>query len=145
MKLKIDLPEPLIFTTHLEVRASDINYGGHLGNDSVLTLLQEARIHFYRSHGFKDEATIDGSIGQIIAEFAVQYKAESFMGDQLTIHIGIADIHKYGFDMVYQIVNRDSGKEVARAKSANLCFDYDKRKIATIPEVLKTKLQSNNP
>src|SRR5690606_15227540 len=141
MKTKIDLPESFIFTTHLEVRASDINYGGHLGNDSVLTLLQEARIHFYRSHGFKDEATIEGSIGQIIAEFAVEYKAESFMGDQLTIHIGIADTHKYGFDMVYQMINTVTGKEIARARSANLCFDYDKRKIATVPEVLKNKIQ----
>lgn len=142
MKLKIDLPERMIFTTHLEVRGSDINYGGHLGNDSVLTLLQEARIHFYRANGFRDEAAIEGSVGQIIAEFAVQYKAESFMGDQLTVRIGVAEIHKYGFDMVYQIINRINGKEIARARSANLCFDYTKRKIATIPEVLKVKLQS---
>jgi acyl-CoA thioester hydrolase len=142
MKTKIDLPESFIFTTHLEVRASDINYGGHLGNDSVLTLLQEARIHFFRANGFKDEATIDGTVGQIIAEFAVLYKAESFMGDQLTIHIGVSDIHKYGFDMIYQVLNRKTEKEIARARSANLCFDYAKRKIATIPEVLKTKLQS---
>lgn len=141
MKLQIELPERIIFTTHLEVRASDINYGGHLGNDSVLTLLQEARIHFYRANGFKDEASIEGPIGQIIAEFAVQFKAESFMGDQLTVHVGIAEIHKYGFDMVYQIINRGNGKEIARAKSANLCFDYTRRKIATIPEVLKVKLQ----
>ena len=140
MRLKIDLPERILFTTHLEVRASDINYGGHLGNDSVLTLLQEARIHFYRTNGFRDEATIEGSVGQIISEFAVQYKAESFLGDPLTVHIGIAEIHKYGFDMIYQIVHRITGKEIARARSANLCFDYEKRKIATLPEILRVKI-----
>ncbi len=139
MRIEITLPERFIFSTRLQVRASDVNYGGHLGNDSVLTLLQESRVLFFQSLGFKDEAKIEGDVGQIIADFIVQYKAESFMGDILDIHLAIENVHRYGFEMVYQIVRND-GKEIARARSGNLCFDYTKRKIASVPGALLEKI-----
>ena len=47
-RLHIDLPEKFNFATELAVRVSDLNYGGHVGNDSMLTLMQEARTLFYR-------------------------------------------------------------------------------------------------
>lgn len=139
MRVEITLPERFIFSTRLRVRASDVNYGGHLGNDSVLTLLQESRVLFFQSLGFNDEAKIEGDVGQIIADFIVQYKAESFMGDILDIHLAIENVHRYGFEMVYQIV-RDDEKEIARAKSNNLCFDYTKRKIASVPAPFLEKI-----
>jgi acyl-CoA thioester hydrolase len=139
-RLTIDLPEEFIFTTEISVRASDLNYGGHVGNDSVLTLFQEARILFYRQLGFKDEVNLDGSIGQLISDAAVVYKAESFLGDELIMQIAVDDFNKYGFDLLYKMSNKATGKEVARGKTGIVCFDYDKRKVASVPEVLKTKL-----
>ncbi len=139
MRIEITLPERFIFSTQIQVRASDINYGGHLGNDSVLTLLQEARVLFYKSMGFRDEARIDGDVGQIIADFIVQYKSESFMGDVLDIRLAIDNLHKYGFEMLYQVVH-EKGREVARAKSNNLCFDYGRRKIASVPGTFVEKI-----
>ena len=45
-KVKIELPEDFIFKTEIPVRISDINYGGHLGNDSLLSIVQESRVKF---------------------------------------------------------------------------------------------------
>ncbi len=139
-RLSIDLPEEFIFTTEITIRASDLNYGGHVGNDSVLTLFQEARILFYRHMGFKSELNIDGSVGQLMSDAAVIYKSESFLGDELIIRIAVADFNKYGFDLLYKMSNKATGKEVARGKTGIVCFDYEKRKVATVPEVLKMKL-----
>jgi acyl-CoA thioester hydrolase len=141
-RIQIDIPERVVFDTEIPLRASDLNYGGHLGNDSVLTLMQEARVLFYRSLGIKDEISIDGSIGQIITDAAISYKSESFMGDVLIVKIGISDFNKYGFDMFYQLVNNSSGKEVARGKTGIICFDYDKRKVSSIPASFLEKLKS---
>jgi len=139
-RISIDLPEEFIFTTELTVRASDLNYGGHVGNDSILTLFQEARILFYRHMGFKSELNIEGSVGQLMSDAAVVYKSESFLGDELVIQIAVADFNKYGFDLLYKMSNKQTGKEVARGKTGIVCFDYEKRKVASVPEVLKTKL-----
>jgi acyl-CoA thioester hydrolase len=140
-RLHINLPETFLFSTDIAVRVSDLNYGGHVGNDTMLTLLQEARIQFYRSLGFKDETSFEATVGQIIIDAAVQYKAESFLGDVLEIQIAAEDFTKFGFDLLYDVRNKSTGQEVARAKTGIVCFDYQKKKIARIPEALASKLQ----
>jgi YbgC/YbaW family acyl-CoA thioester hydrolase len=140
-RIDIILPEKNLFTAELVVRANDINYGGHVGNDSILTLIQEARIQFYRHLGFRDEMSFEGNVGQIITDAAVIYKSESFMGDILTIKIGTTELARHGFDMFYLIENKVSGKEIARAKTGIVCFDYATRKVASIPTSLSRALQ----
>jgi acyl-CoA thioester hydrolase len=139
-RIQIDLPEKFLYTTELLVRASDLNYGNHVGHDRLLTIMQDARVQFYRSLGFKNELNFEGDVGQVIADVAVQYKSESFLGDQLTIKIAISDFNKYGFDMLYLIENKVTGKQVAIGKVGIVCFDYSTRKIATIPEALRRNL-----
>ena len=140
-RIEIKLPEEFLFTTELSVRVSDLNYGNHVGNDSILSLIHEARLQFYRTLGFKNELSFEGSIGQVISDAAVVYKAEAFYGDVLLCKIAAADFNKYGFDLFYLLTLKDSGKEVARAKTGIVCFDYEKRKIAGVPGVLAEKLK----
>ncbi|GIL24603.1 MAG: esterase [Bacteroidota bacterium] len=138
-RVELPLPDKFIFETQLTVRVSDLNYGNHVGNDRMLTLMQEARVLFYQSLGFKNEISFDGNIGQVIADAVVVYKSESFLGDVLKIEIAIADWTKYGFDMYYRITNQHNN-EVARGKTGIVCFDFDKRKVASVPESLLKKL-----
>jgi YbgC/YbaW family acyl-CoA thioester hydrolase len=140
-RLQLDFPQPTRYYTDLDVRVTDLNYGGHAGNDSILRFMHEARIRFYRHLGFKDELSFEGSVGQIVTDAAITYRSESFLGDVLTIEVAVADFNKYGFDMCYRITQKASGKEVAIGKTGIVCFDYAKRKVASIPEVLLEKLK----
>ena len=139
-RIHIDLPEDFIFSTDVLVRVADINYGGHVGHDAILTIMQEARVIFYRQLGFQNEISFDGAVGQIIADVAIQYRSESFMGDVLTVQIAVNDFTKYGFDMLYKVSNKTSGKEVARGKTGIVCFDYDRKKVAGVPTILLNRL-----
>jgi len=141
-RIEIELPEKFIFITDIAVRVSDLNYGNHLGNDSVLTLMQEARTLFYRSMGFESEVKLEGPVGQIVTDAAIVYKSESFLGDILQFEIAVENFNKYGFDIFYRTINKTTGKEVAHGKTGIACFDYSRRKIARIPEVLLVKLKS---
>lgn len=132
-RVQLDFPSDFKFSCELTVRASDLNYGNHVGNDSILTIMQEARILFYQSLGYKNELNFEGSVGHIVADAGVVYKSEAFLGDVLIIQIGMSDFTKYGFDMFYRITNKLTGKEVALGKTGIVFFDYDKRKIASIP------------
>jgi acyl-CoA thioesterase FadM len=42
-----------------------------------------------------------------------------------------------GCDFFYQLVNKESGKEIARAKTGIVFFDYEKRKPTKVPEAFK--------
>ncbi|MBX2965520.1 MAG: thioesterase family protein [Cyclobacteriaceae bacterium] len=139
-RIHINFPDKFIFSTELPVRVSDLNYGGHVGNDAILTIMQEARTQFYRSMGFESELKLEGLIGQVVADAAVVYKSESFFGDVLRIEIALGEIHKYGFDLFYKITNSATGKDVAHGKTGIICFDYENRKMALVPESLQKKL-----
>jgi len=58
-RVELELPERFQFVTEIPLRITDINYGGHLGNDALLSLLHEARVQFLRQYGFT-EMNVDG-------------------------------------------------------------------------------------
>ena len=140
-RIEISLPNEFLFSTELKVRVTDLNYGNHVGNDSILSLIHEARMEFYRKLGFKNELSFEGSVGQVISDAAIVYKAEAFYGDVLICEIAAADFNKYGFDLLYRLTNKENQKEIARAKTGIVCFDYDKRKVATAPAILVDQLK----
>ena len=131
-RMKLDMPERFGFSTELSVRAADVNYGGHLGNDSMLSLLNEARLRFLKSHGFTEMDA--GGAGIIMSDAAIVYKAEAFHGDTLVIEVAVAEAGRSGCDLYYRVTDKKTGREVAHAKTGIVFFDYAARRIARTPE-----------
>jgi acyl-CoA thioesterase FadM len=125
------LPDRFLFTTEIPLRVSDINYGGHLGNDAVLSLAQEARMRFLRSHGWTEQDVT--GVGIIMTDAVVVYRSEAFYGDVLTIDVAVADIGEIGCDFLFRMVNKASGKEIARGKTGIVFFNYANRKPSSVP------------
>ena len=50
-QVKLELPKEFSFSTTIPIRITDLNYGGHVGNDTVLTLFHEARMQFLSFYG----------------------------------------------------------------------------------------------
>jgi acyl-CoA thioesterase FadM len=140
-RIIIELPKQLPFRTELELRISEINYGGHLGNDSVLTLVHESRIRYLAALGFT-ELDIGGA-SLIMADVGIVYRSEGFHGDRLAIEVGPGEITSRGVDLYFRLLNQKTGKEVAIAKTGMLAFDYTSRKVTKLPEVFLTKLNSS--
>lgn len=140
-RVTIEMPEHFFFHAMIPVRIGDINYGNHLGNDAVLSIMHEARIQFLSSIGCTETNIFGAALIQ--ADTAIIYKSESFYGDVLTVHITPGDFTRAGFDLYYLIMNQ-SGKVVATAKTGMVCFDYSQRKIMQVPEDFK-KLFDNGP
>jgi acyl-CoA thioesterase FadM len=131
-RVRLELPAKFLFTTELPLRISDINYGGHLGNDAVLSLAQEARIRFLRSHGWSERDV--AGVGIIMTDAVVVYRSEAFLGDVLAIDVAVTDLQQLGCDFVFRMVSRVSGKEVARVKTGVVFFNYATRKPEPVPE-----------
>ena len=138
-RVKLELPENYQFETSLKVRITDINYGGHLGNDSVLSLIHEARFRYFKSLGYQDELHIDG-FGTIQSDTVIVYKGEAFHGDEIKIGIAIDDISRKSFDLLYLLSCGD--KEIARAKTGIVMYDYANGKVCNIPENFLNKIQN---
>ena len=50
-RLQLDPLPRYTFQVEMAVRVTDLNYGGHLGNDRLLSLVHEARVAFLAEHG----------------------------------------------------------------------------------------------
>lgn len=141
-KVQVELPEHFNFTTEIPIRISDINYGGHVGNDAILTLAHEARMRFLSKVDY-GELNLEG-IGTIVTDAAIEYKAEMFYGDTVIVSIKAMNFSKIGFELYYKM-EKETGKGrvlVAKIKTGILGFDYSKKKIANIPEVAIEKISA---
>ncbi len=138
-RIKIELPQKFIFRTEIPLRITDINYGGHLGNDSLLSIIHEARVRFLKNLEYS-ESNVEGS-GIIMIDAGVQYKSEGFYGDELLVEIAVNDITGIGCDFVYRITNKNTLKEIALAKTGIVFFNYEKRKTSPVPIEFKTKIE----
>jgi acyl-CoA thioester hydrolase len=132
-RIKVDLPPHFHFSTTIAVRITDINYGGHVGNDAILSLIHEARMRFLQHIGYTEMNFAGAAL--IMSDVAIEYKSEIFYGDSLNITVGFNDIGKVGFDMVYKIEKASSEKNtiVALAKTGMVSFDYQHKKIISLP------------
>jgi acyl-CoA thioester hydrolase len=139
-RVKIDLPETFTFKTAIPVRIQDINFGGHLGNDAVLSILHEARVQYLQHIGCTESMAF--GIALIMADASIEYKNEGFKEDTLIIELGCKDFTRVGFDIYYKVsaIRVDKNVVIAKAKTGMVYFDYKKRKMEPIPLLLKQHL-----
>lgn len=138
-RIKVAIPAHTALEVKIPIRITDLNYGAHLGNDALLSLLHEARVQLLRHYGYTEMEMAGASL--IMADVAIEYKGEGFYGDTLTFKLGFTDLHKYGFDITYHVLNQE-GKEIARAKTGMLCFNYSTRKLMSLPGEVKAKFET---
>ena len=137
-RIQISLPERFSFSTEIPIYINHINYGNHLDNSALLSLVSEARVRFFQSLGYS-ELNVEG-VGVIVADVAVQYRSEAFHGETLRIEMTANDFNKYGCDFVWRIAVGE--REVARGKHGMMFFDYTARKPAGVPQPFIDKVQA---
>ncbi len=110
-----------------------MNYGNHLGNDIVLSIMHDARMQFLSSWGYTELEI--GGCGMIMADVMIAYKNEGYYGDVLKVALYADEIGSRSFDLFYDITatRKDAMIEIARAKTGMVAFDYANRKVCTIP------------
>ncbi len=135
-RIKIEIPEKVIGIFIIPVRIADINYGNHVGNDAFVSIIHEARMQWLKQFDYT-ELKIEG-IGLIMSDLVLEFKNESFYGDIVEVKLGAADISRVSFDLYYQLFAKRNNENIllANAKTGIVCFDYDKKKVAAIPEKL---------
>jgi acyl-CoA thioester hydrolase len=115
------------FSTPITVRWGDCDAAGHVNNATYLTYLEEARIAYWRA------VLADVPFGGlIIARVEIDYRAQAFTGDALQVRAAVTELGTTSFWVDYEIVRAD-GALVARARSAQLFFDYATQKPTPMP------------
>ncbi len=142
-RLKLDFPEDqYYYSTQLTVRVTDINAANHLGNDSMISMISEARARFLFEFGI-EEAQEDGT-GIIVTDLATTYRTEAHARDQLLFEVGVMDFNKYGGDIMFRITRPSDNALVAMAKSGFVFFNYKTKQVVPMPEAFHRKFAKVN-
>lgn len=115
------------------VEVTDLNYGNHLGNDSLVGIIHRARVHFFHQLGVSEKDLGDATTGVVLTDLVVNYKAEGTLFDRLVVESSISELHARGFRMFHRVATKDN-RLIALAEAGIIAFDYKKRKLAKLPE-----------
>jgi acyl-CoA thioesterase FadM len=142
-RLQLDFPEDQwYYSTPLTVRATDINAGNHLGNDSMISMISEARACFLYEFGVA-ESERDGT-GIIVTDLATTYRAEAHARDQLLFEVGVMDFNKYGGDIIFRITRPRDRTLIAMAKSGFVFYNYKTSQVVAMTDEFRAKFDRVN-
>jgi len=153
-RIKIDLPDAFPFSVSIPVRITDINYGNHVGNDTILSLIHEARMQYLLQYGYTEMEF--AGVGLIMADAGIEFKNELYYGETVIASVACAGFSKVSFELFYKLekalheepITNTGAKQgdkkilIAVAKTGMVCFDYKSKKIVQIPGKAVMKLTS---
>jgi acyl-CoA thioester hydrolase len=142
-RIKIDLPAQFHFSTEIPIRITVINYGGHVGNDTILSLIHEARVQYLQHYGYRELEI--GGVGLIMSDASIDFKKELFYGNRVKASVAAGTFTKATFDLFYKMEIETEGRLylIATAKTGMVCYDYNNKKIVAIPEDVKQKIANS--
>ncbi|MEH6435648.1 thioesterase family protein [Massilia sp. DD77] len=142
-RLQLNFPEDqFYYSTPLTVRVTDINAANHLGNDSMISMISEARARFLFEFGVP-ETERDGT-GIIVTDLATTYRAEAHARDELLFEVGVMDFNKYGGDIIFRVSRPRDRTLIAMAKSGFVFFNYKSSQVMVMPEEFRGKFERVN-
>jgi acyl-CoA thioesterase FadM len=126
------------FCYPITLQPRDINYGGHLGVDSLVSIVAAARAYIFKSIGLSEGNLGNDRAGIIMTDFTVNLKAQGFMFDNLEVYTHIGELTKTGFRFFHKIT-RESFL-IAIAEAGFLAYDYIGNRVTSVPEEFTRQL-----
>jgi acyl-CoA thioester hydrolase len=130
-RIKLTVQEVYEFQSSIQVRPQDINYAGHLGNDTLIALVGAARAQLFHSLGLSELDLGDRQTGIIITDLVVNYKAEAFMFDELLVETHLDEFAEKGFRMFHRV--RKDERLIALVETGFMTYNYSAKKAASLP------------
>ncbi len=138
-RIKLEEQSRYEFSYPVTLYPRDINYGGHLGNDSLTSLIGSARAQMLHSMGMSENDLGDGKTGIIMADLVINFKAEAFIFDELEIDIHVGELRSSGFRLFHRV--KKKGTIVALVETGMAAFDHARKKMVPVPGMFKRKTE----
>ncbi len=82
------------------MRVTGINGANHPGNDSMTSMISEARARFLYDYGITETGA--DRAGIIVTKLATTYRNEAHAQDQPCFDVGVMDFNRYGGDITFR-------------------------------------------
>jgi len=124
----------------IEVRYGDLDPQGHVNNAKHLTYFEQARVAYMIEMGLftKDQSFME--IGVILADVHITYLEPVYFGQNIKVGVRAARLGNKSMTWEQNIVDADTGKELAKGEVVLVTYDYRVEKTITIPQEWREKI-----
>ena len=124
----------------IEVRYGDLDPQGHVNNAKHLTYFEQARIAYLIELGLftKDQSFME--IGVILADVHITYLEPVYFGQTIKVGVHIAELRNKSMTWEQNIVDVESGREIAKGEVIMVTYDYRVGKTIPIPQEWRDKI-----
>jgi acyl-CoA thioester hydrolase len=124
----------------IEVRYGDLDPQGHVNNAKHLTYFEQARIAYWIKLGLftKDQSFME--IGVILADIHLTYLEPIYYGQNIKVGVHISKLGNKSMTWMQNIVDADTGKELAKGEVIMVAYDYRAEKTIPIPQEWREKI-----
>lgn len=124
----------------VEVRYGDLDPQGHVNNAKYLTYFEQARIAYWIEMGFftRDQSFME--IGVILADVHITYFEPVYFGQNIKVGVHVAKLGNKSMTWEQNILDADSGKELAKGEVVVVAYDYKQGKTIPIPQEWRDKI-----
>ena len=124
----------------VEVRYGDLDPQGHVNNSKHLTFFEQARIAYMIELGLftKDQSFME--IGVILADVHIAYHEPIYFGQKIKVGVHISKMGKKSMTWQQNIMDADTGKEIAKGEVIMVTYDYKEEKTIPIPQEWREKI-----
>ena len=124
----------------IEVRYGDLDPQGHVNNAKHLTYFEQARVAYMIELGLftKDQSFM--KIGVIIADVHIAYFAPIVFGQNIKVGVHVAKFGNKSMTWEQNIVDADTGKELAKGEVIIVTYDYKEEKTIQIPQEWRERI-----
>jgi acyl-CoA thioester hydrolase len=124
----------------IEVRYGDLDPQGHVNNAKHLTYFEQARIAYWIKLGLftKDQSFME--IGVIMADVHLTYLEPIYYGQNIKVGVHISKLGNKSMTWEQNVVDADTGKELAKGEVIMVAYDYRAEKTINIPHEWREKI-----
>ncbi len=124
----------------IEVRYGDLDPQGHVNNAKHLTYFEQARVAYMIELGLftKDQSFME--IGVILADVHITYFEPIYFGQNIKVGVHAAKFGNKSMTWSQNIVDADTGKELAKGEVVIVTYDYKEGKTIPVPQEWKSKM-----
>ncbi len=123
----------------MEVRYGDLDPQGHLNNSRHLTYFEQARVAYMIELGLftKDQSFME--LGMIVADVHITYLEPVYFGQNIKVGVHTAKLGIKSMTWEQNMVDADTGQQLAKGEVVIVTYDYRERKTISIPQNWREK------
>lgn len=119
----------------IEVWFGDVDAFGHVNNVKYARFLETARAKFFLDRFGKLEPTF------VIRRLEMDFLSPMFLGETAVVEMWVGNIGNTSWEFLYRITEKESGREVVRARSVQVWIDLENNTKVPIPEDVRRVLE----